>query len=42
MKSEERVERAAIVRSRLVEFRNHSRVERSPLSVRRSCRENAV
>ena len=33
VKSEERVERAEIVRSRLVEFRNHSRVERRPLVV---------
>ena len=40
MKSEERVERAEMVRSRLVEFRNHSRVERIPLVV--SCfREEA-
>ena len=33
VKSDERVERAEIVRSRLVEFRNHSRVERRPLVV---------
>lgn len=41
VKSEERVERAEIVRSRLVEFRNHSRVERRPLVVS-SFREEAV
>jgi len=33
VKSEERVERAEMVRSRFVEFRNHSRVERIPLVV---------